>query len=143
MGLPKAYEPGKYEADIYKLWEEQGVFKADPTSDKPHFSIAMPPPNETGTLHVGQALGLTLQDILGRRARQQGCDVLLLHGTDHAALPVNLLMVKELAEQGTTKEEIGREEFIKRTKTFVGTSRETINSQVKAMGAGVDWSRGT
>lgn len=141
MSLPKAYEPSQYEADIYALWEKSGAFKANPTSDKPHFSIAMPPPNETGSLHIGQALGVALQDLMARRARQQGCDVLLLHGTDHAALPVNLQMVKKLAEEGTTKEQIGREEFLKRTREHVGTSRDSINKQIKVMGASVDWSR--
>lgn len=141
MGLPKAYEPSNYENDIYTMWEQGGVFKADPSSTKEHFSISMPPPNETGTLHVGHALFITLQDILARHARQQGKDVLWLPGTDHAALPVNAIIEKQLAEQGTNKHKIGREEFLKRTREFVGDSRDTINSQVRAMGASVDWSR--
>lgn len=141
MKLPKVYEASEYEGDVYALWEKSGVFKADPTSEKDHFSISMPPPNETGTLHIGHALFLTLQDILSRHARQQGKDVLWLPGTDHAALPVNALIEKQLAEEGTNKHEIGREEFLKRTRAFVGNSRDTINSQVRAMGASVDWSR--
>ena len=142
MALPKAYEAGKYENKIYDLWEKSGVFIADPKSHKKHFSMAMPPPNETGTLHVGHALFLTLQDILARWQRQKGKDVLWLPGTDHAALPVNALMEKSLAEQGTDKHKLGREEFLRLTKEFVGNSRSTINSQVRAMGASVDWSRG-
>src|ERR1035437_9759401 len=106
MKLPKAYEPGNYESDTYALWEKSGVFTADPASTKDHFSISMPPPNETGTLHVGHALFLTLQDIMARHAHQQGKDVLWLPGTDHAALPVNALMEKQLAEQGTDKHEL-------------------------------------
>lgn len=141
MKLPKVYEAGEYEADIYSLWEKKSIFKADPTSDKEHFSISMPPPNETGTLHIGHALFLTLQDILSRHARQQGKDVLWLPGTDHAALPVNAIIEKQLADEGTDKHSIGRDEFLRRTKAFVGDSRETINSQVRAMGASVDWSR--
>lgn len=141
MKLPKVYEASEYESDIYALWEKTGVFKADPTSDKEHFSISMPPPNETGTLHIGHALFITLQDIMSRHARQQGKDVLWLPGTDHAALPVNAIIEKQLAEEGTNKHEIGREEFLKRTREFVGNSRETINSQIRAMGASVDWSR--
>jgi len=141
MPLPKAYEPNQHEADIYTLWEQSGAFQAKPTSVKPRFSIAMPPPNETGTLHVGQALGVTLQDLMGRRARQEGKDVLLLHGTDHAALATNALMEKKLAEEGTDKQTLGREQFIERVKQYVGESRENINAQVKAMGASVDWSR--
>src|SRR6202035_4248939 len=104
---------------IYKKWEQSGAFMADPTSNKPHFSIAMPPPNETGTLHVGHALFLTLQDVMARHARQRGKDVLWLPGTDHAALATNSIIKKQLAEQGTHKHEIGREEFLKRTQEFV------------------------
>jgi valyl-tRNA synthetase len=141
MKLPKVYDAGEYEADIYALWEKSGAFKADPTSKKEHYSIAMPPPNETGTLHIGHALFITLQDILSRHARQQGKDVLWLPGTDHAALAVNALIEKQLADEGTNKHEIGRDEFMRRTREFVGSSRDTINSQVRAMGASVDWSR--
>jgi valyl-tRNA synthetase len=141
MKLPSVYEPGNYESEMYSKWEQGRVFIADSHSDKEHFSISMPPPNETGTLHVGHALFITLQDILARHARQQGKDVLWLPGTDHAALPVNALIEKQLAEQGTNKHEIGREEFLKRTKEFVGNSRDTINSQLRAMGASADWSR--
>jgi valyl-tRNA synthetase len=141
MSLPKVYQPGEYEADIYAQWEQSRVFIANPQSHKPHFSISMPPPNETGTLHVGHALFLTLQDIMARHARQQGKDVLWLPGTDHAALPVNAIIEKQLAEQGTNKHELGREEFLKRTKEFVGSSRDSINSQIRAMGASCDWSR--
>lgn len=141
MKLPKVYDPGLYESDIYALWEKSGVFTADPKSGKEHFSISMPPPNETGTLHIGHAPFITLQDIMSRHARQQGKDVLWLPGTDHAALPVNAIIEKQLAEEGTNKHNIGREEFLRRTKEFVGSSRDTINSQIRAMGASCDWSR--
>src|ERR1700761_1348406 len=133
MRLPKVYEAALYESDIYALWEKSGVFVAHPDSKKEHFSIAMPPPNETGTLHIGHALFLTLQDIMARHARQQGKDVLWLPGTDHAALPVNAIIEKQLAEEGTDKHQIGREAFLERTKVFVGSSRDTINSQIRAM----------
>jgi len=141
MKMSSAYEPGKHESNIYSLWEQGRVFKADPTSDKLRFSISMPPPNETGSLHLGHAIGTTLQDILSRRARQEGKDVLWLPGTDHAALPVNALIEKQLAEQGTNKHQIGRDEFLRRTREFVGTSRNTMNAQLKALGASCDWSR--
>ncbi len=141
MKMPPVYEPDKYEASIYKLWEEGRVFAANPDSQKEHFSISMPPPNETGTLHVGHALGITLQDIMARRARQEGKEVLLLPGTDHAALATNALVEKQLAEQGTDKHKIGRVAFIEAVKEFAGNSRENINSQVKAMGASADWGR--
>src|SRR5260370_9704349 len=116
MALPKAYEDGKYESDIYKLWEKSPVCKADPGSSKPHFSMAMPPPNETSTLHLGGALFLTLQDIIARYERQKGKDGLWLPGTDHAAIATNAVVEKQLAEQGTNKHDIGREEFISRVK---------------------------
>src|SRR5579864_2508815 len=141
MKLPSVYEPGKYEGEIYSLWKQGRVFIANPHSPKEHFSMAMPPPNETGTLHVGHALFITLQDIIARHARQQGKDVLWLPGTDHAALATNAIVEKRLAEQGTNKHELGREAFIKEVKSFVGESRNTINSQIRAMGASVDWSR--
>jgi valyl-tRNA synthetase len=141
MSLPKAYEAKEYEDNIYALWEKIGVFKADPTSDKEHFSISMPPPNETGTLSIGHALFLTLQDIMSRHARQQGKDVLWLPGTDHAALAVNSIIEKKLSDEGTNKHQIGREAFLERTREFVGGSRDTMLSQMRAMGASADWSR--
>ena len=141
MKLSKTYEPQDYEENIYALWERSAAFVADPSSHKEHFSISMPPPNETGTLSLGHALFLTIQDILARHARQQGKDVLWLPGTDHAALAVNALVEKKLAEEGTNKHEIGREQFLERTRDFSGTSRETMLSQMRAMGASCDWTR--
>src|SRR5665213_1186462 len=141
MKLPKVYEPGQYESDIYALWERSGVFTADPHSHKEHFSISMPPPNETATLHIGSALFVTLQDILARHARQQGKDVLWLPGTDHAAIATDNLVEKMLAEQGTSKHEVGRGEFIARVQEFVGNNRDKILSQLRAMGASADWTR--
>jgi valyl-tRNA synthetase len=141
MKLPKAYEPGQYENDIYTLWEQSGAFTADPNSTKEHFSIAMPPPNETGTLGIHHSIFLTLQDILARYNRMQGKDVLWLPGTDHAALAVNAIIEKKLTEEGTNKHEVGREIFLERTRTFVGESRGTMLGQMRAMGASCDWSR--
>jgi valyl-tRNA synthetase len=141
MKLPKAYESGEYEKDIYALWEKSGVFTAHPSTEKERFSISMPPPNETGTLSLGHALFLTLQDIMARHARGQGKDVLWLPGTDHAALPVNAIIEKKLAEEGTNKHAIGREAFLARTREFAGNSRETMLNQMRAMGASADWTR--
>src|SRR5438270_13881894 len=135
MKLPKVYEAGQYESNIYALWEKSEILFADTHSHKEHYSISMPPPNETGTLHIGHALFLTLQDILARHARQQGKDVLWLPGTDHAALATNAIVEKQLAEQGTDKHQLGREEFLKTVRKFVGDSRDTITSQIRAMGA--------
>lgn len=141
MKLPKTYEPNQYEGDIYALWEKGGVFTADPTSKREHFSISMPPPNETGTLSLGHALFLTLQDIMIRNARQQGKDALWLPGTDHAAIAVNAIMEKTLTKEGTNKHEVGREEFLRRTREFVASSRGTMLTQMRAMGSSCDWTR--
>lgn len=141
MKLPKVYEAGLYEQDIYALWDKSRVFVADPNTKKEHFSISMPPPNETGTLSIGHALFITLQDIMARHARQQGKDVLWLPGTDHAAMAVNAIIEKKLAEEGTDKHIVGREAFLERTRAFVGNSRETMLEQMRAMGASADWSR--
>lgn len=140
MNLPKVYDPSVYEQDIYALWEKSEAFKADPTSNKERFTISMPPPNETGKLSLGHAM-YTLQDIMIRHARQQGKDALWLPGTDHAALPVNALIEKALASEGTNKHEIGREEFLRRTKEFVAQSRGDMLTQMRAMGFSADWSR--
>ncbi|HEY4963459.1 MAG TPA: valine--tRNA ligase [Candidatus Saccharimonadales bacterium] len=141
MKLPPVYDASAYESDIYALWEQSGVFTADPRSKKPHYSISMPPPNETGTLHIGHALFLALQDTLARHARSKGMDVLWLPGTDHAALATNAIIEKMLTEEGTDKHQLGREEFLGRTREYVGNSRDTINKQIRAMGASADWSR--
>jgi valyl-tRNA synthetase len=141
MNLPKIYEPGLYESDIYALWEKSGAFVAHPDSGKEHVSISMPPPNETGNLSIGHSLFLTLQDIIARHARQQGKDVLWLPGTDHAALPVNAIIEKQLTDEGTNKHAIGRDAFLERTREFVGNSRETMLGQMRAMGASADWTR--
>jgi valyl-tRNA synthetase len=141
MKLPKVYEPGAYESDIYALWEQSRAFVADPASDKQRFSISMPPPNETGTLSLGHALFLTLQDIMARYNRLQGKDVLWLPGTDHAALAVNAIIEKKLTDEGTDKHAIGRDAFMDRTREFVAGSRDTMLGQMRAMGASADWSR--
>ena len=141
MKLPKVYQASEYEENIYALWEKSQLFTADPKSPKEHYSISMPPPNETSTLHVGSALFVTLQDILARHARQQGKDVLWLPGTDHAAIATDNLVEKKLAEEGKTKHEVGREEFLRQVREFVGDSRDRILVQLRAMGASCDWTR--
>lgn len=140
MKLSKVYEPGEYEPDIYALWEQSGAFEAHPERKAERFSISMPPPNETGTLSLGHAM-YTLQDIMARYQRLRGKDVLWLPGTDHAALPVNALIEKQLADEGTNKHEIGREEFLRRTQEFVAKSRGIMVSQMRSLGFSADWSR--
>ncbi len=141
MKLDKTYQPKEFENLIYALWEQKQVFVANPNSKKNHFSISMPPPNETGTLGVHHALFLTLQDIIVRHNRLKGNDVLWLPGTDHAALAVNSIIEKQLSSEGLSKHDVGREEFLKRTREFVSGSRGTMLSQMRAVGASPDWSR--
>ena len=141
MKLSKTYSAKDYEKNIYAKWLDSGAFQADPTANKKHFSMSMPPPNETGTLHIGHALFITLQDILARHHRSLGEDVLWLPGTDHAAIATATLIDKKLADQGLTKNDIGRAKYVKTAKEFVAGSRDIINSQLRAMGASADWSR--
>lgn len=141
MKLPKVYEPKEYESDIYALWEKSGALAADPTRKAEHFSISMPPPNATGTLHVGHALGIATQDTMIRFARMEGKDALWLPGTDHAALATNAIMEKQLADEGTNKHEIGREEFIRRLQEFIENSRDQMRNQIRVLGASCDWGR--
>lgn len=140
MKLPKLYEPRLYEKDIYALWERSEVFIARPDKKAERFSISMPPPNETGTLSLGHAM-YSLQDVMARYQRLQGKDVLWLPGTDHAAIAVNAVIEKKLADEDTNKHEVGREEFLRRTKEFVASSRGTMVEQMRALGFSADWTR--
>lgn len=142
--LDKSYDASKYEADIYKLWTDSGFFNPNnlPNQTGEPFTIVLPPPNVTGTLHVGHALGVTIQDIFTRAKRMQGYKALWLPGTDHAAIATQSKVEKILdKEEGKRKTDLGREEFLKRVNTFAQNSHDTIVGQLKAMGASLDWSR--
>ncbi|MBT7928662.1 valine--tRNA ligase [Candidatus Peregrinibacteria bacterium] len=142
--LPKAYNPQDTEDDIYKMWEENGVFKADSNTDKEPFTISMPPPNATGQLHLGHAVMLALEDIFIRYARMQGKEALWVPGTDHAAIATeNVVISKIQKEEGIKRprEELGREEVLRRIQEFVSGSQSTIRSQIRKMGSSCDWSR--
>lgn len=139
--LPKAYNHAEAEAKIYKLWEESGFFNPDNLKGEP-YTIVLPPPNVTGTLHMGQALMIAIEDALIRFKRMQGRKTLWLPGTDHAAIATQSKVEKLLdKEEGKKKHDLGREEFLKRVETFAQTSHDTIVSQLKNMGASLDWSR--
>lgn len=141
--LDKAYDASKYEADIYKQWSDSGYFNPDnlPGDGKP-FTIILPPPNVTGTLHIGSALMLVIQDILVRYHRMLGDKALWLPGTDHAAIATQSKVEKILQkEEGKRRHDLGREEFLKRVEAFAQNSHDTIVSQIKGMGSSVDWSR--
>ena len=107
--LPTVYNPQETEDKIYKFWEENDCFKADETSDKPPYSIVIPPPNVTGVLHIGHALDNTLQDILIRYHRMSGYEALWVPGTDHAGIATQNVVEKKLREQGKTRHDLGRE----------------------------------
>lgn len=142
--LPNKYDPKIHEAKIYKQWEESGVFKpnkAQPSSQAKPYVIMLPPPNITGSLHMGHALQDTIIDILARYHRLLREEVLWLPGTDHAALPTNKIMIDQLQAEGTTAESIGREEFQRRTdKWYAKTGAEILN-QMKRLGCSCDWNR--
>lgn len=140
VNLPKTYEPGLYEADIYKLWEEAGVFQPNSSADD-SFTVVAPPPNATGRLHLGHVLGVAISDAIVRFQRMSGKATLYLPGTDHAAIATNAIIERQLKEDGKTKHDIGRDEFIKRVEAFIDTSRGAIGEQFKTVGASMDWSR--
>lgn len=139
--LPKSWDPSAVEADLYQGWVDAGYFTADATSDKPGYSIVLPPPNVTGSLHMGHALDHTLMDALGRRKRMQGFEVLWLPGMDHAGIATQTIVEKQLAADGKKKEDFGREAFIEKVWDWKRESGGTIQGQMRRIGDGVDWSR--
>ncbi|MFO7982257.1 MAG: valine--tRNA ligase [Desulfuromonadales bacterium] len=139
--LPKGYEPQDVEKKWYARWEDSGVFHADESSPKPHFSIVIPPPNVTGVLHMGHALNNTLQDILCRWKRMRGYEVLWMPGTDHAGIATQNVVEKQLAEEGRDRHEIGREAFVERVWQWREESGGKIINQLKSLGASCDWER--
>jgi valyl-tRNA synthetase len=139
--LPKSWDPGAVESQIYEGWVKAGYFKADASSSKPAYSIVLPPPNVTGSLHMGHALDHTLMDALTRRKRMQGYEVLWLPGMDHAGIATQSVVEKQLAVDGKTKEDFGRELFIDKVWDWKHDSGGTISAQMHRLGDGVDWSR--
>ena len=140
--ISKAYEPGAVEERWYDQWIKQGCFHADPASAKAPFSIVIPPPNVTGVLTLGHVLNNTLQDILARRARQQGKEVLWLPGTDHAGIATQTVVERQLRkEEGKTRRDLGREEFLKRVWTWKEKHGGIIIKQLKRLGCSCDWGR--
>lgn len=140
--LAKAYEPQAVEAKWYAAWIDGKCFEADPSSAKEGYSIVIPPPNVTGILHLGHVLNNALQDILARRARQEGKEVLWLPGTDHAGIATQAKVERELREQeGKTRRDLGRDEFLKRVWDFKDKHGDIIIKQLKRLGCSCDWSR--
>ena len=139
--LDKKYEPGEVEKRWGRFWEEKNFFHADETRESPAFSIVIPPPNITGRLHIGHAFNNTLQDILTRWKRMQGCNALWQPGTDHAGIATQNVVEKQLHEEGTGRQDLGREAFVKRVWKWRNESGGTITNQLKKLGCSLDWER--
>jgi valyl-tRNA synthetase len=135
------YDPRPVEQRWYRVWEEAGYFHADEESASPPYCIVIPPPNITGSLHMGHALNNTLQDILIRWRRMQGYNALWMPGTDHAGIATQNVVERQLAEEGRTRYQIGREAFIERVWQWKAESGGTIIRQLKHLGASCDWAR--
>ncbi len=140
--LSKAYDPTEVEARWYPLWMERGYFRAEATSSKPPFSIALPPPNVTGSLHLGHALTATIQDILTRYKRMSGFNCLWLPGTDHAGIATQMVVERELKKtEKLSRHDLGREKFLERVWEWKEKYGARIGEQHKVLGASLDWSR--
>ncbi|HYA81054.1 MAG TPA: class I tRNA ligase family protein, partial [Methylocystis sp.] len=142
--MEKTFDPAAIERRIRKQWEEAGAFRASrpERADAKPYSIVIPPPNVTGTLHMGHALNNTLQDVLARHARMQGRDVLWQPGTDHAGIATQMVVERQLAQrQEPSRTELGRDEFLKRVWAWKAESGGAIVEQLKRLGASCDWSR--
>ncbi len=139
--LDKTYDPKTVEARWYEVWSQKGYFHASPTHPGQPYSIVIPPPNVTGSLHVGHALNHSIQDILIRWRRMQGRNVLWLPGTDHAGIATQNVVEKQLMAEGASRESLGRERFIERVWQWKATSGNTIISQQKQLGESCDWDR--
>jgi len=139
MNLSKTYEPGEYEKNIYDLWEKSGAFK--PRADGEPFVTIMPPPNANANLHIGHALNNALQDITVRYQRMQGKSALFIPGADHAGFETQVVYEKHLAKEGKSRFDFSREELYAQIYEFVQKNRGNMESQVRAMGVSVDWSR--
>jgi valyl-tRNA synthetase len=139
--IPKAYEPAEVEKKWYAFWEEKRYFHAEVNPDREPFTIVIPPPNVTGSLHLGHALNNSLQDFIIRRRRMQGYEALWLPGTDHAAIATHAVVERALADEGTNRWEIGREAFLERVWQWVEKYGGTIITQLKRMGCSCDWER--
>ncbi|MEV8613590.1 valine--tRNA ligase [Amycolatopsis sp. NPDC051373] len=139
--LPGAWDPAAEEAPMYDRWVAAGYFTANASSEKPPFSIVLPPPNVTGSLHMGHALNHTLMDAMSRRRRMQGYEVLWLPGMDHAGIATQNVVERQLAGEGLSRHDLGREKFVERVWEWKAEYGGKILGQMKRLGDGVDWSR--
>ncbi|MFZ9737608.1 MAG: valine--tRNA ligase [Prochlorotrichaceae cyanobacterium] len=141
LNLPSQYEPKEAESRWQHLWETQHAFTADVNSEAPVYCVVIPPPNVTGSLHMGHAFESALIDVLVRYHRMIGCNTLWLPGTDHASIAVQTILEKELKAQGKTRQDVGREKFLERAWQWKEESGGTIVNQQRRLGVSVDWSR--
>jgi len=139
--LPKNHEPQAAEEKWLRIWDEKGYFHADPHSSRPKYSIVIPPPNVTGVLHLGHALNNTMQDIMIRYKRMSGFETEWLPGIDHAGIATQVVVEKQVIAEGTTREALGREAFLKRVWEWKNKNGNTILEQLRRMGCSCDWPR--
>ena len=139
--LPSAWNPAEVEQGLYQRWVDNGYFAADAGSDKPPFRIVLPPPNVTGSLHMGHALNHTVMDALTRRRRMQGYEALWLPGMDHAGIATQNVVERQLAGEGLSRHDLGRERFVERVWGWKAEYGGKILDQMRRLGDSVDWSR--
>ncbi len=141
MELAKSFEPHAIEAKWYPLWESRGDFKPSYAPGAPAFCIQLPPPNVTGTLHMGHAFQMTLMDVLIRYHRMRGDNTLWQLGTDHAGIATQIVVEQQLKAQGESRRDLGREKFAERVWAWKEASGSTITNQMRRLGTSGDWSR--
>ncbi|GFP40685.1 class I tRNA ligase family protein, partial [Candidatus Hakubella thermalkaliphila] len=139
--LPDQYKPAEVEKKIYSFWEEKRLFHAEVDSSREPFVIVIPPPNVTGSLHMGHALNNVLQDIIIRYKRMKGLNACWIPGTDHAGIATQNVVEKELMAEGLTRQQLGREKFLERVWAWKEKYGNRIIDQLKALGASADWER--
>ena len=139
--MEATYDPQKVESEWYSRWEAAGVFAPETNPEGEPFCIVIPPPNVTGSLHMGHALDLSIQDVIVRRKRMQGYAALWLPGTDHAGIATQIVVERELAKEGMSREELGRERFIEQVWQWKEKSGGRITEQIRRLGFSTDWSR--
>ena len=138
--MDKVYNP-EFEQKIYEFWQKKKYFEAHPNSEKEPFTIMMPPPNITGQLHMGHALNQTIQDIIIRFKRMDGYEALWLPGTDHASIATEVKIVEQMKKDGVTKNDVGRDGFLKRAWAWKEQYGGRIVEQLKRLGTSCDWSK--
>ncbi len=139
--LEKTFDPSSFEERWYRVWEAEGRFQPSGPASSPRFVMVIPPPNVTGRLHIGHALGRTLEDVLARWKRMQGHRVLWVPGTDHAGIATQMVIERQLASEGTDRRALGREAFVERVWAWKREAKDTIQTQMKRLGCSLDWTR--